>query len=272
MLGAYTASRSIVFNGEGKLFSIKMPTNFPVGDGSNTSEFQGEEIGDKDLLNDLIEVTPSLYQYFKEVEKRLAIRKRSYKLQLDIAQVIAQVAAAGGNGFIIRDLNEMNNDGFIPIPVHSVPLILDSLSQKAKMTRSQFLKDVIGRLVARAQTELYLDYGIELQTPHMQQFVLPVDSSGAPQDFLYIRNLTDSSRNGPIFDFWRYLLTKNFWFKNKELFKETEIPQRTLYAFLSFPTIKNSDTADFSNQILKIDRFRGLLEMKKQKKITQGSI
>jgi hypothetical protein len=246
---------SVVFQSQGHLYSVKMPSNFPVGDGSISSEYQGEGIGDKDILNDLVEVAEPLYTYVSAIQKKLKPRPRSYKLLLDVASV----AAPDGNGFLVRDLSEMQKDSVVPIPVHSMPLLIDELSGKAKMAKKDFLKNVVGRLVARAQAEIYFDFGMELTTPHMQQFVFAFDPNGKPKDFLFVRDLTDSQRNGLIFDFWRAQFSAAFWKNNAP--GAFSIPERTLKAFETFPINLKPRKYDLTETLSNIDRYRELKTM-----------
>jgi len=163
--GQHSASRSLFLTGSPVPASIKLPTDRPsrhVWDGN------------KAMLWEELALAVRRTNYLKARDRTLGSDPQITFLP----EVLAIRDRSSGNGFLVRDLSPLS-DGSTWMPAFSLPYRRPELLEKYSAS--------MGRLKAR----LLIRYGIQLDQPHPQNFLLQLGPDGQPTGKIAIRDLSD---------------------------------------------------------------------------------
>lgn len=175
----YSASRSMFTFIKDGLFSVKMPTDRPHPNGRSQPE-------KADLDSDTI-LSMRRSKHVREVDATYGRAKELYVL----TEVIS-VASKKGNSFSLRDLRPLQ-DGNYYLPAFSIPYAGREIARINHAEFGEFWQKHYGELLGQAKAQLLLRYGLQMETPNAQNWLIQLDKNLKPTGRIYMRDVADAS-------------------------------------------------------------------------------
>ncbi len=177
--GNLSASRSIYFGNNNKLYSIKMGTDHP----HKGLPQEGKTETAEDIASALAKS-----EHIQKVDSILGDNKEFTILH----DVLAIIHPEDLGGFLIRDLTPLQ-DGYYYLPALSIPYVGDSIARMHNANFEEFWTTHYIDKLAKSLALMLIKYGIIMDTPNSQNFLIQMTKDYMPTGKIMIRDIGDSS-------------------------------------------------------------------------------
>ncbi len=178
--GRLTASRSIAFKENGHLFSIKMPTDFPHKSHRQDSKMQMWQ-----------DISSGMTKSKFILQKDKMYKKNLFDDVVILPEVLA-ITNLDGEGILVRDL-QLLQDGNYYFPAQSIPYAGYDIAKKNNQDFASFWQENFFKKAGALQAKLFLKYGLNVDTPNPQNFLIQLDKNLKPTGKIFLRDLSDTS-------------------------------------------------------------------------------
>ena len=183
----HTASRTIVTRIKGRLVSLKMATDRPMGP---TRDFQPGKV----KLDADLKYSVARSQAIERIDKKIGFDSELL-IQKEIAAVIDQQTK---NGYLFRDMSILE-DGHYYFPAHQIPYLGKEITTRLNVENtSLFWQKHWAEAVGKLQARLLIRYGIAVRAVNPQNFLIQLDKDFRPTGRLVWRDLAESHLIAPI--------------------------------------------------------------------------
>jgi hypothetical protein len=183
-LAFHTASRTIVTEINGRVVSIKMPTDHPFGP---TKATQSE----KTKMNLDLKYSVARSKAIEKIDGQIG-EDHLLIIQKELAAVID---IRTENGFLYRDMSAFK-DGFNYLPGHLLPTVGKQLAAKARRSKaanwSEYWTKPWAKAIGAVQAKLLYRYGMEVRAINPQNFLIELDANMVPTGKIIWRDLAES--------------------------------------------------------------------------------
>jgi len=161
----FSASRSMfVKTDSGSWFSLKMGTNHP---------HRGERQETKADIKDDVAESVANSRYIERLDRELV---QDPKLEI-LREVLSVKDLTTGNGYVIRDVTPLMQQGKYYIPAFALPFIGGKISQLQGEEFNSFWEKHYAQALGRSKAKLLLRYGLQMMTPNPQNMLIELDMS-----------------------------------------------------------------------------------------------
>lgn len=185
-LAFHTASRTVVSEVNGRLISIKMPTNFPFGPNK-------EHCPEKTEMDLDLKYSVARSKAIEQIDNQVGA-DHSLRIQKELAAVVDRKT---GNGYLFRDMSHFK-DGRFYLPAHLIPTIGRELAEKLGISVTEYWESHWAKAIGKIQAKLLYRYGMEVREVNPQNFVIELDDKMAPTGIVLWRDLAESHLVKPI--------------------------------------------------------------------------
>lgn len=177
-----TASRSLSFQWNKALYSIKLATNHP---------HEGKYAVDKKAsVQEDILLARSRSPYINQTEDLIGTDK-DISIVKELAVVVDQKT---NEGYIVRDLSFLLTPDRFYLPAFSIPYAATELGLSAKsQDRFAFWQQHYAQALGQAKAKLLLRYGLQMETPNPQNILIELDQNYKPTGRIMFRDISDMS-------------------------------------------------------------------------------
>lgn len=181
----YMASRSLFsFDRTAPAYSIKAGSDYP---------HLSEQQPGKALTRDVIDRALLRQRLINRLDRRLG---KDPKL-LILPEVLILRHKASGHGVLIRDLSALDHDEHLYVPALSIPYVGREIAAANGAEQGEFWAGAYAEQVGRAKARLLLRYGVLLETPNPQNWLIELDRSYRPTGRVVLRDIADSTLYRP---------------------------------------------------------------------------
>ncbi len=146
--------------------SIKAPTDHPhAGEHEPLKVKTAEDIRDAMLRS----------RHFAAVDRRFG----ADNVLIKMVDVFAIIDEKSGNEILVRDISKLS-DGNYHLPGLSIPYVGREIAAINNAEFTQFWADNYASVLGRAKARMLLRYGLQMDTPHGQNFLAPLTRELAP--------------------------------------------------------------------------------------------
>jgi hypothetical protein len=180
-LSAYfSASRSMILDGDLRGFTIKGPSDYPHGpDGpyqklkSNTKE---------DVL---------LALRRSELIKKIDATIGEDPVVIILPEVMTVADKQTEIGYVVRDVRRLD-DGNYYLPAFSIPFVGREIAAINGVPFEEFWQEHYAKVLGESKARLLLRYGLQMVTPNAQNMLIQLDRNLKPTGKIVYRDLSDT--------------------------------------------------------------------------------
>jgi hypothetical protein len=181
-----TASRSLELNMGEEHYSIKLATERPHGP-------EGRIQLKKASVAEDIRDAKSRMPYIAQVDAKIGEEPTIVFAK----EVVAVEDGETGEGFLIRELSFLGSGNYY-LPAFSLPYVGREIAEYNGAEPEAFWKTHYAKVLGRAKAQLLLRYGLQMETPNAQNFLIELDPDLRPTGRIVIRDLSDTQLVRPI--------------------------------------------------------------------------
>lgn len=179
LMAYLTASRSAV-PVEFSSFTMKTPTDRPHGD------LGPRDIGKLLTRNDIRDARLR-NELFHRVDRVLG----EDPFLIKMFDVFALIEKSSGDGVLFRDISVLQ-DGHYYLPAFSIPYVGRAIAALHGRTFEEFFGEAYAEALGRVKARMLLRYGIQMDTPNSQNFLIQLDRNLRPTGRIVVRDIPDS--------------------------------------------------------------------------------
>ena len=182
----HTASRSLLVELKGRVFSVKLPTDYPMG------STQYREGGKSNMVHDA----------WYSIERTKLIMSVDKNLQPDphfvvLKEVLSVIDRQTKNGYVFRDMSSLREDKYY-LPAHALPVVGKEIASKQDADYHRFWSKHWAARMGVVQARLLIRYGLEPLGTNPQNYLIELDKALAPTGRIFWRDVADSTIVIPI--------------------------------------------------------------------------
>lgn len=175
-----TASRSLAILVGENVFTIKLGTNRPHG-------FKGDVQSQKTQLQQDLKISKNRMVLIDQADALFG-EDSVLKVAKDVGVIIDK---STNEGYVIRDLSFLNNGNFY-LPAFSIPYVGRDIARINHQDPIEFWEKHYAQVLGQAKAKLLLRYGLQMETPNSQNFLIELDQNLKPTGKIVFRDLGDS--------------------------------------------------------------------------------
>lgn len=96
-----------------------------------------------------------------------------------------------GRGYLIRDISPLN-DGHYYLPAFAIPVVGREIAKHNGQEFEVFWQKHYAGPIGKLKADLLLRYGLQMETPNAQNFLIQLDRNLRPTGLIVVRDIADS--------------------------------------------------------------------------------
>lgn len=126
-------------------------------------------------------------EFIKKRDEKLGPPK-GFVILHDVLTVADKIT---GRGYVVRDVSLLN-DGHYYLPAFAIPVIGREIAAHNGKDFESFWQKYYAEPLGKFKADLLLRYGLQMETPNAQNFLIQLDRNLRPTGLLVVRDLADS--------------------------------------------------------------------------------